>query len=195
MENVVRIAPPFPDPSAADALFDALSRNAQMTVSRDTISSDMAQFIGVQDMPDQGVSVEDLQVVSATEVVLVIGMNYSGSGQVLRDVVLIYENDTWKVDGVRVPDGSTKPGFDTLPPEPIPVTSGSCVPTGCSSQLCVDEALASVVGVETTCEWLPEYACYRSATCERQADGSCGWTETPELVACLENATTEPQAL
>jgi hypothetical protein len=39
----------------------------------------------------------------------------------------------------------------------------------------------------TTCEFRPEYACYRDATCERQADGTCGWTETPELTACLAN--------
>jgi len=32
---------------------------------------------------------------------------------------------------------------------------------------------------------LPEYACYADATCERQADGACGWTEDAVLAACL----------
>ena len=54
-----------------------------------------------------------------------------------------------------------------------------CVVGGCSSQLCASEPLAS------HCEWLPEYACYRTARCEPQSDGSCGWTQTPELVACI----------
>lgn len=56
---------------------------------------------------------------------------------------------------------------------------GACVVTGCSGQVCAEE------DVFTTCEWLPQYACYDTATCERQAGGECGWTETPELDACL----------
>lgn len=51
--------------------------------------------------------------------------------------------------------------------------------TGCSGQLCADMPLAS------TCEFRPEYACYASAACERQSDGSCGWTATPALTACI----------
>jgi hypothetical protein len=42
--------------------------------------------------------------------------------------------------------------------------------------------------VITTCEYRAEYACYDSATCERQADGNCGWTETVELTNCLEGS-------
>jgi hypothetical protein len=56
-----------------------------------------------------------------------------------------------------------------------------CVKTGCSGQICADE------NVFSTCEFRPEYACYREATCERQDDGTCGWTETAELSACLAN--------
>jgi uncharacterized protein DUF6748 len=58
-------------------------------------------------------------------------------------------------------------------------SSKACKKTGCSSQVCADE------NVITTCEWRPEYACYQKARCERQADGKCGFTRTPELVACL----------
>ncbi len=54
-----------------------------------------------------------------------------------------------------------------------------CVVTGCSDHVCADEA------VMTTCEWREEYACYKDARCERQADGRCGWTETAELLSCL----------
>jgi hypothetical protein len=57
----------------------------------------------------------------------------------------------------------------------------ACAPSGCSGQVCVEAGVEAV----TTCEWRPEYACYREAECARQADGSCGWTQTPELQACL----------
>jgi eight-cysteine-cluster-containing protein len=56
-----------------------------------------------------------------------------------------------------------------------------CMVGGCSGQLCLEPGDDRA----STCEWREEYACYRSAACERQADGACGWTETPELRACL----------
>jgi hypothetical protein len=56
-----------------------------------------------------------------------------------------------------------------------------CVKTGCSGQVCSDEE------VMTTCEYRLEYACYQNATCERQDDGECGWTQNEELVSCLES--------
>ncbi len=54
-----------------------------------------------------------------------------------------------------------------------------CIKTGCSSQICSDHNVIS------TCEFRPEYACYQNATCERQRDGNCGFTKTPELTECL----------
>lgn len=54
-----------------------------------------------------------------------------------------------------------------------------CIKTGCSNQICSDQTVIS------TCEYRPEYACYQKATCERQSDGNCGFTKTPELAACL----------
>lgn len=56
---------------------------------------------------------------------------------------------------------------------------GACVKTGCSGQICADQDRFS------TCEFRPEYACYRTATCERQADGACGFTKTAALTSCL----------
>lgn len=64
---------------------------------------------------------------------------------------------------------------------PFEVHASDCVVTGCSGQLCAEEPVAS------TCEWLPQYACYQSARCGRfGAGGSCAWEPTPALVACLE---------
>lgn len=70
-----------------------------------------------------------------------------------------------------------------VPPKgggPSDRAQGSCFIGGCSSQVCSDQS-----DIGSTCEWLEEYACYRTATCERQDDGTCGWTATPELDACL----------
>ncbi len=61
-------------------------------------------------------------------------------------------------------------------------TQGRCYVGGCSSQICSDQE-----GMASTCEYREEYACYQTATCERQASGQCGWTETPALKACLQN--------
>lgn len=60
--------------------------------------------------------------------------------------------------------------------------AAQCFVGGCSGQVCSDNP-----GVITTCEFRPEYACYKTATCEVQDDGQCGWTPTPELQACLGN--------
>ncbi len=57
--------------------------------------------------------------------------------------------------------------------------SKPCMRTGCSGQVCADEE------VITTCEFRPEFECYRKAKCERQANGECGFTKTPELTSCL----------
>lgn len=71
---------------------------------------------------------------------------------------------------------------------PSSTSAADCIVSGCSGEVCVD---ASEGGVFTTCVFKPEFACYRSARCERQSDGGCGWTETPELLTCLENASVQ----
>jgi hypothetical protein len=63
--------------------------------------------------------------------------------------------------------------------------AGECVAAGCSQTICVEAGEAS--DIITTCEYRVEYACYRTATCERQASGQCGWTETEQLAQCLAN--------
>jgi eight-cysteine-cluster-containing protein len=67
-------------------------------------------------------------------------------------------------------------------PDPAPA-AGDCVKSGCSGTVCTEPGNEMV----TTCEFKAEYACYRDAACERQADGNCGWTQTPALTACLAN--------
>jgi hypothetical protein len=62
----------------------------------------------------------------------------------------------------------------------LPGADSACFVGGCSSQICSDQE-----GLISTCEFRPEYACYQTATCERQTNGSCGWTASPALEACL----------
>lgn len=72
---------------------------------------------------------------------------------------------------------------------PIPTSlpaSGECVVGGCSGQFCISKSESE--GFVSTCEYKEEYACYKTATCELQASGTCGWTQVPELTSCLESA-------
>jgi hypothetical protein len=69
----------------------------------------------------------------------------------------------------------------------LPFTADSakqCYIGGCSGQLCGDKPGNLI----STCEYRPEYACYRTAACERQTSGNCGWSPSKELTDCLNNA-------
>jgi eight-cysteine-cluster-containing protein len=58
-------------------------------------------------------------------------------------------------------------------------TTDKCKRSGCSGEVCAD---ANVI---TPCIWRPEYRCYKKALCEMQSNGTCGWTLTSDLQACL----------
>jgi len=83
------------------------------------------------------------------------------------------------------PDQKVPPILEGDSPETDAPETSACRPSGCSGQVCTDEE------VVTTCEFRPEYACYRTAVCERQPSGQCGWTPTPALTACLANPPQE----
>jgi hypothetical protein len=69
-------------------------------------------------------------------------------------------------------------------PQSLPLSpSAKCHVGGCSSQLCSDQP-----DVVSNCMYQESYACYKTATCERQTNGQCGWTQTPQLTSCLSNA-------
>lgn len=63
--------------------------------------------------------------------------------------------------------------------------SPECKIAGCSGQLCVGTDSPDII---TTCEYRPEYACYKTARCEKQPTGQCSWTQTSELVKCINEA-------
>lgn len=113
-------------------------------------------------------------------------------GAVVRDPIHARSPGTWRL---RYPVGIdctvTSPlreehcrAVGSVTSNPFEVVASGCVVSGCSGQLCAEEPMAS------TCEWLPQYACYQSERCGRFGpEGSCAWEPTPELAACLADAT------
>jgi len=69
---------------------------------------------------------------------------------------------------------------------PAATSSSDCVIGGCSSQLCGERG--DMDQLVSSCEYRAEYGCYKKfSACERQANGKCGWTPTPQLAQCLKN--------
>lgn len=92
-----------------------------------------------------------------------------------------------KADGkVFVETVDERQGADRKPSP----AKGKCVVGGCSGELCVDATLGSVASI---CIYREEFACYRNAICERQADGQCGWTQSDELKSCIASKKSDNQ--
>jgi len=77
-------------------------------------------------------------------------------------------------------DSACPPCYGTCAPNN---SAPTCVISGCSSQICAAEVMNS------TCEWLPYYACFKLTTCEVLPDGTCGWVENDAYTQCLAGAT------
>lgn len=117
-----------------------------------------------------------------------VELNNAGApDSVLQEAVRAMQSDEGiLVRGTHRPEKGPAGTADTLIASQLYLRSkgesGStkpCMATGCSSQVCSDQE------VITTCEYRSEYECYKRAKCERQANGECGWTQTPELKSCL----------
>lgn len=67
---------------------------------------------------------------------------------------------------------------------PISPAQTNCKVGGCNGEICADETLGDISSI---CLYQEKYACYKDAKCERQPNGSCGWTQNSELMACLDN--------
>ena len=74
----------------------------------------------------------------------------------------------------------------TIPATTTPSASEGrgCKITGCSSELCLSEKDAEEQGA-SICIWQDKFACFKTAKCEVQKNGQCGWTQTEELKTCL----------
>ena len=89
---------------------------------------------------------------------------------------------TIKTEKTSPPDMS-----GAISPIPSPGTSEKkCIVSGCGPQICAENSFSSI------CDIRPEYSCFESniTRCEIQSDGQCGWTQTPELKACLAKQQT-----
>jgi hypothetical protein len=133
----------------------------------------------------------DLNDAPEAQAIIAGGKRFVASGTITPVEMLSSNNwQKYDVEGIlSVTEGSVElepgptrptPGTGIVTPDPKP--QGSCFVGGCSGQICTDNP-----NIASTCEWREEYACYRTAKCERQASGQCGWTDTKELRACLIN--------
>ena len=71
---------------------------------------------------------------------------------------------------------------DIAPPLASPPAQSACYVGGCSGEVCSDQK-----DIATNCMYSAEFACYKTAKCERQANKQCGWSDTATLRACLQN--------
>lgn len=70
----------------------------------------------------------------------------------------------------------------TLSPQPTSISKNGCRVGGCNGELCLDENNEARNAI---CVEPPWHHCFHTATCERQTDGLCAWTQTAELKDCL----------
>ena len=122
MLDFVKIAPPESDLEAQERAYNTLSSNAKENINEDSIVIDLAMFVGVQDVPDQGISVENLEVIDEENVILVLGLNYSGS-RAFRALNLIVEDGEWKVDSITSRESVTSNGTVTPSPLELPAVA------------------------------------------------------------------------
>jgi hypothetical protein len=150
----------------------------------DAVAIKLVELIEDSRCPSDVVCVQVGTVRLAVEVVT--------GGRMLEEVVTLNEKKTiagfdvtlttvtpYPRMSVPRPENEYRFSFTVVKAPAVPVAK--CFIGGCSSQICSDSP-----DVVTDCMYREEYACYQTAVCERQASGSCGWTETPALTSCLQ---------
>lgn len=100
--DFIAASPPQSNAQAATRAYNVLSNSAKLRVAQNNIQSELEAFINVTGAPEQGASVEDLQVPTDRTATLIVGMNYE-SGRIIREVNLVVENGQWKVNTVTTP--------------------------------------------------------------------------------------------
>ena len=63
-------------------------------------------------------------------------------------------------------------------------TDEDCITGGCSGTICQSK---NVEPIMTTCEFLPQYACYKQIEC-RCINNKCQWDKTEEFNNCINQA-------
>ena len=99
MEDFMAIAPPSEDLEAEVRILGKMSERALGEIDTETLSRDMALFVGVQDIPDQGVDFKEVNMENDVSAVLEVELKYSGSSA-HRNIHLVKEGGEWKVDSI-----------------------------------------------------------------------------------------------
>ncbi len=87
------------DNEKQEIIYNALSVRVKEDISREDLFNEIVNFVGVQEVPDQGLNVKDCNV-DDEKVVVSIELNYSES-LILLNIDLIKEDDQWKIDAVN----------------------------------------------------------------------------------------------
>ena len=66
------------------------------------LASNLTSLVGVQTPPNNGYSIESKQILSENEARVKVGMQYSGSGKIYKDVDLVMEEGIWKISNFAV---------------------------------------------------------------------------------------------
>ncbi|MGM0482895.1 MAG: hypothetical protein ACQEP6_03500 [Patescibacteria group bacterium] len=98
LDNFLAIAPPAEGDEAKENLKSVLSNSALAEIDDENFSRDVALFVGVQDIPDNGYEVLD-DVENESDAYMNVRFNYSGES-VLRRIEMVEEEGKWKVDSV-----------------------------------------------------------------------------------------------
>lgn len=101
MENFLKTAPPNPDQDAAQKAANLLSQKSRESLGDPGISltGALARFAGVQDLPNQGYSIDKINEEKGRASVETT-WKYSGR-LVKKTFQLAFENGSWKIDSIR----------------------------------------------------------------------------------------------
>lgn len=61
------------------------------------------------------------------------------------------------------------------------IVDSGCITGGCSGTICQSKNAEPIF---TTCEYLPEYACYKQISC-KCIENKCRWEKTAEFEECV----------
>jgi hypothetical protein len=156
----------------------ALGQSAQfpnLMITPTVVDQDSRCPSGVQCIQAGTVTVE-VKVLSSSGTnsthALSIGQAYTTD----TDSITLVSVQPAKHEGMLIPNVEYKFTFDVEKR----VALAPCYVGGCSSEVCSDHP-----GQVSSCVYRAAYACYQKATCERQTTGTCGWTQTAALKACI----------
>lgn len=100
INNFIVIAPPAVNIKAEEDLLNSLSERVLNEIDTEMLATEMASFVGVQDIPNKGIQIGEITLLDENNAVLNIKLDYTG-GTIEKNINLIKENEEWKVDSVE----------------------------------------------------------------------------------------------